>query len=71
MANHARKLVEQNGLSEVIEVIQSSVEELELPCKVGMYFIGFFVTQSLVFQLCFLHFSSKIIKLLECMTLVF
>lgn len=36
MANHARKLVEQNGLSEVIEVIQSSVEELELPCKVDI-----------------------------------
>ena len=36
MAEHARKLVEKNGLSEVIEVIQSSVEDLELPCKVDI-----------------------------------
>ena len=34
MANHARKMVEHNGMSEIIEVIQSSVEDLELPCKV-------------------------------------
>ncbi len=36
MANHARRLVEGNGLSGVVEVIQSSVEELELPCKVDI-----------------------------------
>lgn len=36
MAVHARKLVEGNGLSDVVEVIQSSVEDLELPCKVDI-----------------------------------
>lgn len=36
MANQARKLVESNGLSGVVEVIQSSVEDLELPCKVDI-----------------------------------
>jgi type I protein arginine methyltransferase len=36
MAIHARKLVEKNGLSDIIEVVQSSVEELELPCKVDI-----------------------------------
>lgn len=36
MALHARKLVEDNGLSEIVEVIQSSVEDLELPCKVDI-----------------------------------
>lgn len=36
MAIHARKMVEANGLSHVIEVIQSSVEELELPCQVDI-----------------------------------
>ena len=36
MANHARKLVESNGLSHIVEVIQSSVEDLELPCQVDI-----------------------------------
>jgi protein arginine N-methyltransferase 1 len=36
MANHARKLVEANGLSDVVEVIQSSVEDLQLPCQVDI-----------------------------------
>lgn len=36
MANHARNLVEGNGLSGVVEVIQSSVEDLDLPCKVDI-----------------------------------
>lgn len=36
MAIHARKLVEHNGLSEIVEVIQSSVEDLELPCQVDI-----------------------------------
>jgi hypothetical protein len=36
MAIHARKMVEKNGFSEVVEVIQSSVEELELHCKVDI-----------------------------------
>jgi len=36
MAVHARKMVEANGMSHIIEVIQSSVEEMELPCKVDI-----------------------------------
>jgi len=36
MANHARNMVEGNGLSGIVEVIQSSVEDLELPCKVDI-----------------------------------
>jgi protein arginine N-methyltransferase 1 len=36
MAHQARKLVEANGMSEIIEVIQSSAEELELPCQVDI-----------------------------------
>jgi protein arginine N-methyltransferase 1 len=46
MASHARNLVEKNGLSEVIEVIQSSVEDLELPCKVDIViseWMGYFL----------------------------
>jgi len=36
MAQHARKLVRRNGLDSIIEVIQSSVEELILPEKVDV-----------------------------------
>lgn len=36
MAAHARNLVEKNGFSDVIEVIQSSVEDLQLPCQVDI-----------------------------------
>lgn len=36
MALHARNLVQSNGLSSVVEVIQCSVEDLELPCKVDI-----------------------------------
>ena len=36
MAIHARNLVESNGLSDIIEVIQSSVEDLVLPHKVDI-----------------------------------
>jgi protein arginine N-methyltransferase 1 len=36
MALHARKLVEANGLSHIVEVIQSSVEDLQLPCQVDI-----------------------------------
>ncbi len=36
MANHARSLVEKNGLSHIVEVIQSSAEDLVLPCKVDI-----------------------------------
>ena len=43
MAVHARKMVEQNGVSDIVEVIQSSVEDLELPCKVDIIAIYIFV----------------------------
>lgn len=36
IAHHARNLVKNNGLSDIVEVIQSSAEELELPCKVDI-----------------------------------
>jgi protein arginine N-methyltransferase 1 len=36
MAKHARKLIEKNGMSHIVEVIQSSVEDLQLPCKVDI-----------------------------------
>lgn len=36
MAKHARKLVEHNGLSHIIEVIQSPVEDLDLNCSVDI-----------------------------------
>jgi len=36
MALHARRMVESNGLSGVVEVIQSSVEDLDIPCKVDI-----------------------------------
>jgi type I protein arginine methyltransferase len=35
MAKHARAMVESNGLSDIVEVIQSSAEELNLPCGEG------------------------------------
>jgi protein arginine N-methyltransferase 1 len=46
MAEHARNLVESNGLSGTVEVIQSSVEDLELPCKVDIIiseWMGYFL----------------------------
>lgn len=36
MAIHAKKLVEANGLSHVVEVIQSSIEDLQLPGQVDI-----------------------------------
>jgi protein arginine N-methyltransferase 1 len=36
MAAHARRLVQANGLADVVEVIQSKVEDIELPCKVDV-----------------------------------
>lgn len=36
IAKHARNLVASNGLSDIVEVIQSSVEDLVLPCKVDI-----------------------------------
>lgn len=35
MANHARNLVNSNGLGDIVEVIQSSAEDLNLPCGEG------------------------------------
>lgn len=35
MAKHARSMVESNGLSDIVEVIQSSAEDLNLPCGEG------------------------------------
>lgn len=46
MAKHARKMVEKNGFSGVIEVIQSSVEDLQLDCKVDIIiseWMGYFL----------------------------
>ena len=46
MAVHARQMVEQNGVSHIVEVIQSSVEDLELPCKVDIIvseWMGYFL----------------------------
>jgi len=46
MANHARNLVEKNGLSHIVDVIQSSVEDLVLPCKVDIIiseWMGYFL----------------------------
>lgn len=46
MAKHARNLVAKNGLSDVVEVIQSSVEDLQLPCKVDIIiseWMGYFL----------------------------
>lgn len=34
MAKHARRLVAKNGMESVVEVIQTSVEDLDLPGKV-------------------------------------
>jgi protein arginine N-methyltransferase 1 len=36
MANHAKKLVEANNLGHIVEVIQSSVEDLQLPGQVDI-----------------------------------
>ena len=36
MATHAKKLVEANGLGDVVEILQSTVEEVELPEQVDV-----------------------------------
>merc|ERR1719215_2493518 len=36
MSQHARKIVEANGLSDVIKVLQGTVETVQLPCKVDV-----------------------------------
>ncbi len=44
MANHARRMVERNGLSHIVEVIQSSIEDVVLPCKVDFIVSEWMVT---------------------------
>lgn len=36
IAKHARVLVEANGVSDIVEIIQSSAEDIQLPCKVDI-----------------------------------
>eukprot|EP00903_Cladosiphon_okamuranus_P012619 g11806.t1 len=46
MANHARRLVAKNGMKDVVEVIQCSVEELKLDAKVDIIiseWMGYFL----------------------------
>mmetsp|Transcript_17318 Transcript_17318/g.18060 ORF Transcript_17318/g.18060 Transcript_17318/m.18060 type:complete len:373 (+) Transcript_17318:51-1169(+) len=46
MALHARRLVEANGVSHIVEVIQTSAEDLELPCQVDIIiseWMGYFL----------------------------
>ena len=46
MAKHAKQLIESNGMSHIVEVIQSSVEDLELPCQVDIIiseWMGYFL----------------------------
>jgi protein arginine N-methyltransferase 1 len=46
MAKHAKSLIEHNGMTHIVEVIQSSVEDLELPCKVDIIiseWMGYFL----------------------------
>ncbi|CAM9380817.1 unnamed protein product [Choristocarpus tenellus] len=46
MAKHARRLVAKNGMENVVEVIQSSVEDLKLSCKVDIIiseWMGYFL----------------------------
>lgn len=46
MANHARNLVKSNKLDHIVEVIQCSAEDLQLPCKVDIIvseWMGYFL----------------------------
>ena len=46
MAVHARALVEANGMSDIVEVIQSSAEDIDLPCQVDIViseWMGYFL----------------------------
>ncbi|CAN0004481.1 unnamed protein product [Discosporangium mesarthrocarpum] len=46
MANHAQRLVAKNGMEDVVEVIQGSVEDLKLPHKVDIIiseWMGYFL----------------------------
>lgn len=53
MAVHARKLVAANGLENVVEIIQSTVEEVELPEKVDVIiseWMGYFLLRESMFD---------------------
>ena len=53
MAVHARKLVTANGLDEVVEVIQNSVEEVALPEQVDIIiseWMGYFLLRESMFD---------------------
>ncbi|CAM9260123.1 unnamed protein product [Phaeothamnion confervicola] len=46
MAVHARRLIQRNGAADVVEVLQTSVEDMELPCKVDIIiseWMGYFL----------------------------
>ena len=53
MATHARKLIEANGLKDKITVIQSSIEDAELPEKVDVIiseWMGYFLLRESMFD---------------------
>ena len=53
MAHHARKLIKANGLDHIIEVLQSTVEEVELPEKVDVIiseWMGYFLLRESMFD---------------------
>lgn len=50
MAKHARTLVEANGLSDVVEVIQGSAESVVLPEKVNAVLSKEFIFFSALFR---------------------
>ena len=53
MATHARKLIAANGLENVITVMQSTVEEVELPEKVDVIiseWMGYFLLRESMFD---------------------
>ena len=53
MATHAKKLVEANGLGDVVTIIQSTVEEVELPEQVDVIiseWMGYFLLRESMFD---------------------
>ena len=53
MATHAKKLVEANGLGDVVEILQSTVEEVELPEQVDVIiseWMGYFLLRESMFD---------------------
>ena len=64
MAVQARKIVAANGLSDVVEVIQGSMEEVELPEKVDVIiseWMGYFLLRESMFD-SVLHARDKWMK---------